>query len=70
MTTIDVFFLVVLVAGLGIMLLSSPVIRAIAWDTLRHPFTKATITVNNDRIETRHDPPSDKASPLTSSGSR
>ena len=70
MTTVDIFFLVVLVASLGIMLLSSPAIRAIAWDTLRHPFTKATITVNDDRIEIRHDTPADKASPLTSSGSR
>ena len=70
MTTVDVFFLVGLAASLGIMLLSSRVIRAIAWDTIRHPFTKTTITVNDDRIEIRHDTAADKASPVTSTGSR
>jgi hypothetical protein len=70
MAAIDVWFLVAFVAGLTGLLFSSRVIRAIAWDTLRHPFTKATIIVHEDRIEVLHDTAADKAATLSSSGSR
>ncbi len=66
MSVVDLFFLAAFIACLGALLLGSPIIRAIAWDTLRHPFTRATILVNEDRIEVRHDLPADKAATLSS----
>ena len=71
MSPVDVLFLAGFASVLGIMLASSRVIRAIAWEALRHPFTKSVITFHKDRIEVRHEPPpANESSSLTSAHSR
>ncbi len=60
MHTIDIAFLAVVGLSLGTMLASSRVIRAIVWDSFRHPFTHATIIIDGDRVEVRHEPALDE----------
>lgn len=48
MSIIDYIFIAGFVVALALMLLFSKVIRAIFWDTLRHPFTPSRVEVYDD----------------------
>jgi hypothetical protein len=57
MNKIDVLFLVVVLVALASMLACSKVIRAIAWEALRHPFTPSRIEVDGDKVEVHRPAP-------------
>jgi hypothetical protein len=58
MSAIDILFLLVGVVALTAMLLFSKVIRAIAWESLRHPFTHSRIEVDGNKVEIHRPVPS------------
>ena len=51
MSTIDGIFLAVCVLCLALMLIFSKVIRAIVWESLRHPFTRSRIELHDDYLK-------------------
>src|SRR5437879_2189266 len=57
MSTVDCLFLAGFVVVLTAMLASSKVVRAIAWDCLRHPFTPARIEVDGREVRVRRPAP-------------
>jgi hypothetical protein len=48
MSAVDYVFIAGFVVALALMLLCSKVIRAIFWDTVRHPFTPSRVEVYED----------------------
>ncbi len=50
MTTIDLVFLIVCIISLGVMLGASKVIRAVVWETLRHPFEPSRVELREGQI--------------------
>jgi hypothetical protein len=55
MSTVDYIFLAGCVAALVLMLACSKVIRAIVWDTIRHPFSKSRIEVRDGEVFVRRE---------------
>ena len=51
MSTIDGIFLAAGVLSLTLMLIFSKVIRAIVWESLRHPFTHSRIELHDGRLK-------------------
>lgn len=50
MSIIDYVFLLTFVTALVVMLGCSKVLRAIAWDTVRHPFTRSRIEIIDGKV--------------------
>jgi hypothetical protein len=50
MTTTDFVFLLLCIISLGIMLVASKVLRAVVWETIRHPFGSSRIEVRQGQI--------------------
>jgi hypothetical protein len=58
MSTIDILFVAAFAAILLALLAASPVVRAILWDTLRHPFTHARVESDGSQVRVLHlEPP-------------
>lgn len=55
MNPIDLIFLALFLAILVVLLVGSRVIRAIAWDSIRHPFTRGRIMITDDEIKILRD---------------
>lgn len=51
MSTVDSVFLAVCVLSLTLMLTFSKVIRAIVWESLRHPFTRSRIELHDGSMK-------------------
>jgi hypothetical protein len=51
MSTVDSIFLAVCVLSLSFMLIFSKVIRAIAWESLRHPFARSRIEMQDGHLK-------------------
>lgn len=56
MSTIDLFFLAGGIAFLAAWLLYDKITRAIVWDSLRHPFTRSRIEVEDGKVRVVHLP--------------
>lgn len=56
MDAIDLVILAVGVAALTIWLLLDKTVRAIVWDSLRHPFTHSRIEVKDGKVHVVHLP--------------
>jgi hypothetical protein len=56
MSTIDGIFLAACILSLALMLIFSKVIRAIVWDSLRHPFTRSRIEIKDGKVHVVHLP--------------
>ena len=54
MTLMDYIFLGVCVLALTVMVLGSKVIRAILWETLRHPFRASRIEIDDGHVLVNH----------------
>ena len=50
MTAVDYVFLAVCVLTLGLLLVGSKVLRAIFWETLRHPFRPSRIEIHDGQV--------------------
>jgi hypothetical protein len=70
MTAIDYVFLGAGVLALGLMLIGSNVLRAILWETLRHPLRASRIEVNEGQLTITHPEPipADDAQPKSPAG--
>ena len=55
MSVVDVLFLLFSFVVLTVILACSPVLRAILWDTLRHPFTNSRIEVLDGKVKIHHE---------------
>ncbi len=55
MSTVNLTFLILFVVILAVLLASSPVLRAVFWDTLRHPFTHSRIEVLDGQVKVHHE---------------
>lgn len=55
MSMLDYVFLAGCVAVLALMLVCSKVVRAIVWDTLRHPFSKSRVEVRDGEVVIRRE---------------
>lgn len=72
MTAVDYAFLLFCVLTLGVMLIGSKVLRAIFWETLRHPFRSSRITVHQDQVVITPSPalPSEDPQSRSTAGAR
>lgn len=61
MNPVDFIFLAVWLIALTAMLACSPILRAIVWDTLRHPFTPSRVTCNDGKVQVIHEPTGEPA---------
>ena len=56
MNWIDYTALAVALVVLALMLACSPVLRALAWESLRHPFVHSTIRVVDGEVQVTREP--------------
>jgi hypothetical protein len=54
MSTINIMFLAGFMAALIAMLAFSARIRAIAWESIRHPFTASVVVERDGKVEVTH----------------
>ena len=54
MNTVDFIFLVGFFLALSIILTKSPFLRAVVWDTLRHPLTRSRIEIRENKVIVHH----------------
>lgn len=50
MSAVDIYFFGFDIIVLALMLVLSPIIRAIAWESLRHPFTNSVIEYGDGQV--------------------
>lgn len=71
MTAIDYVFLVGSILTLGLMLIGSKVVRAILWETLRHPFRPSRIEIHQGQLVITHPTlPAEDTEPKLPAGAR
>jgi hypothetical protein len=72
MTAIDYVFLAACVLALALMLIGSKVMRAIFWETVRHPFRPSRIEVHQGQVVIAHTQPvsAEGAQPRSPAGAR
>ena len=72
MSVIDYVFLAACVLGLALVLICSQVIRAILWESLRHPFRPSRIEIDQGRVVVNRlqSPPATGTQPPTPAGAR
>lgn len=55
MSVVDLLFLIFFLIVLIAILAGSRIIRAVLWDTLRHPFTHSRIEVVDGKVKIHHE---------------
>lgn len=55
MSVINLLFLILFLIALLVILASSSVLRAVLWDTLRHPFTHSRVEVRDGQVKVHHE---------------
>lgn len=55
MSGVDLLFLIIFLVILIVILACSPVLRAVIWDTLRHPFTHSRVEVLDGKVKIHHE---------------
>lgn len=54
MSVVDLLFLTFFLLALVVILGCSPALRAVFWDTLRHPFTHSRIEIGDGKVKILH----------------
>jgi hypothetical protein len=70
MSVVDLLFLILFLVALLVILASSPVLRAVLWDTLRHPFTHGRVEVRDGQVKIHHETSASSSQPTPPVGVR